>query len=112
MVTGNLPGYARNSESVYFVHVASPEEELNEIVKTWWKTESFGCKYDNKEQRSREDEMVLESLSKTTRKVDGRYEVGLIWKDSSTALPNNRVVAEKRLELLDKRLEKDPTAAN
>ena len=52
--------------------------------------------------------MVLESLSKTTRKVDGRYEVGLIWKDSSTALPNNRVVAEKRLELLEKRLEKDP----
>ena len=107
-VTGNLPGYARNSESVYFVHVASPGEELNELVKTWWKTESFGCKYDSKERRSRKDEMVLESLSKTTRKVDGRYEVGLIWKDSATALPNNRVVAERRLELLEKRLDSDP----
>ena len=97
-----------HSESVYFVHVASPEDELNELVKTWWKTEPFGCKCDNKEQHSREDEMVLESLSKTTHKVDGRYEVGLIWKDSSTALPNNRVVAEKCLELLEKCLEKDP----
>ena len=107
-VTGNLPGYARNSESVYFVHVASPEEELNELVKTWWKTESFGCKYDSTERRSREDEMVLELLSKTTHKVDGRYEVGLIWNDSATALPNNRVVAERRLELLEKRLDRDP----
>ena len=52
-------------------------EETDELVKTWWKTESFGCKY-SKERRCREDEMVLESLGKTTRKVDERYKVGLI----------------------------------
>ena len=69
-------------------------------MKTWWKTEPFGCKYDSKEQRSREDEMVLESLSRTTRKVDGRYEVGLIWKDAAKSLPDNRALARKRLELL------------
>ena len=97
-VTGNLPGYVRNSESVYFVHVASPEEEQNELVKTWWKTESFGCKYDSGEQRSREDELALESLSRMTRKIGGRYEVGLIWKDPTATLQNNRVVAERRLE--------------
>ena len=51
-VTGTLPGYSRNSESLGFIHVASPEEELNELVKTWWKTESFGCKYDSDERRS------------------------------------------------------------
>ena len=49
----------------------------------------------------------MKSLSKTTRKVNGRYEVGLIWKDSIRALPNNRVIAEKRLELLERRLERD-----
>ena len=81
MVTGNLPEYVRDSESISFVHVTSPEEELNEFVKTWWKTESFGCKYDNKERHSREDELVLDFLGKTTGRVDGRYEVGLIWKD-------------------------------
>ena len=107
VVTGNLPGYVRNSESVYFVRVASPEEELNELVKTWWKTESFGCKYDSQEQRSREDEIDLKSLSKTSHKVNGRYEVGLIWKDSIRALPNNRVIAKKRLELLERQLKRD-----
>ena len=86
----------------------SPEDELYELVKTCWKTELFDCKYDSKEQRTREDEMVLESLSKTTRKVDGRYEVGLIWKDAAKSLPDNRALTRNRLELWDKRLEKDP----
>ena len=53
-VTGTLPGYSRNSKSVCFIYVASPEEELNELVKPWWKTESFGCKYDTDEWRSKE----------------------------------------------------------
>ena len=33
-VTETLLGYPRNSESLCFIHVASPEEELNELVKT------------------------------------------------------------------------------
>ena len=107
-VTGTLPGYSRNSKSVCFIHVASPEEELNELVKTWWKTESFGCKYDTDEWRSKEDELILESPERTTCKVDGRYQVGLIWRDSNSDLPDNRAVAEKRLHLLEKRLENDP----
>ena len=107
-MTGTLPRYSRNSESVCFIHVASPEEELNELVKTWWKTESFGCKYDSDVRRSKEDELILESLEKTTCKVDGRYQAGLIWKDSNANLPDNRAVAERRLHLLEKRLESDP----
>ena len=59
VVTGHLPGYARNWESPCFVHVNSPEEELYKVVKTWGKTESFGCKYDSKEQHSREDEIFF-----------------------------------------------------
>ena len=107
-VTGTLPRYSRDSESVCFIHVASPEEELNELVKTWWRTESFGCKYDSDERRSKEDELILESLQKTTCKVGGRYQVGLIWKDLNTNLPDNRAVAERRLHLLEKRLKSDP----
>ena len=52
--------------------------------------------------------MVLESPSRSTREVDGRYEVGLIWKDAAKSLPDNRALARKRLELLEKRLERDP----
>ena len=31
--------------------------------------------------RSMEDERVMEFLDETTRRMDGRYEVGLIWKN-------------------------------
>ena len=75
--TGKLSRYSRDSESVCFIHVASPEEELNELVKTWWRPESFGCKYHSDERRSK-DELILESLEKTSCKVDGRYQAGLI----------------------------------
>ena len=57
---------------------------------------------------SREDELVLNFPSETTGRVDGRYEVGLIWKDSVITLQNNRFVGERYLELLEKRLERDP----
>ena len=88
--------------------MASPEEQLNELVKTWWKTESFGCKYDSDEWRSKEDELISESLKKTTCTVNGRYQVGLIWKDLNTNLPDNRAGKERHLHLLEKRLESDP----
>ena len=80
-VTGRLPGRIQKCESVRKVHVATPDEELNETVKTWWRTENFGCRYDNNTQRSVEDERVMKFLDESTRKVDGRYEVLLIWRD-------------------------------
>ena len=49
----------------------------------------------------------MESLERTTCKVDRRYQVGLIWRDSNSDLPDNRAVAEKRLHLLEKRLESE-----
>ena len=55
-----------------------------------------------------EDELILESLERTTCKGDERYQVGLIWKDSNTNLPDNRAVTVRRLHLLEKRLEGDP----
>jgi hypothetical protein len=38
---------------------------------------------------------------------NGHYEIALPWKQSSPDMPNNRLIAERRLELLKKRLEKD-----
>ena len=52
--------------------------------------------------------LTTRKVDGTTRKVDGRYELGLIWKTPTITLTNKRVVAERRLELLGKRLETDP----
>ena len=52
--------------------------------------------------------MGLEYQGKKTREVDGRYEVGLIWKGVTAHLPKYKHVAGRRLELMEKRLENDP----
>jgi len=88
--------------------MATPDEVLHETVKTWWRTENFGCRYDCDVQRSVEDEKVLKFLSERTQEVEGRYEVPLLWKDENIQLPDNRVVAIHRLGLLEKRLQRDP----
>ena len=89
------------------VHIATPDEELWNQVQSWWQTESFGCKYAQETTRSIEDKQALEILAATTCKVGNRYETGLLWKNAATKLPNNRVVAEKQLLSLEKRLSKD-----
>ena len=91
--------------------MATPDEELNETVKTWWRTENFGCRYDDHTQRSVEDARVMKFLNENTRKVDGRYEVLLIWRDDSVDLPDNFAAAARRIEFLEKRLSRDPELA-
>ena len=110
-VPGRLPGYFQRQESACKVHVATTDEELNETVKTWWRTENFGCRYDNDTQQSVEDERVMKFLNESTRKVDRRYEVPLIWCDENVNLPHNFPAAARWLEFLRKRLSRDPELA-
>ncbi|CAB3994162.1 Hypothetical predicted protein [Paramuricea clavata] len=109
-ITGPLPGYIRTSEGIFHTYVRSPDEELHNQVKLWWRTEEFGCKYDVETQRSVEDENAMRILEETTKKVDGRYEVPLLWKNGGS-MQNNRTVAEHRLALLERRLQRDPNLA-
>ena len=88
-------------------YVQPPDEELNNRVKSWWRTEDFGCKYEVEAQRSVEDEKAMHTLEESTKLVDGRYEVPLLWKKNCESLENNRAVAEHRLVLLEKRLQRD-----
>ena len=110
-VSGPLSDYLRESESVYKVHVSSAEEDLHERVKAWWRTEDFGCKYDGDTQCSMEDQRFLSFLDERTDKVDGSYEIPLLWKDQHSTIPNDRILAVHRLNQLEKRLHHDPTLA-
>ena len=62
-ITGRLPGYIQDSESVCKVHVVTADEELHETVKSWWRTENFGCRYDYDTQHSVEDANVMKFLN-------------------------------------------------
>ena len=85
--------------------------ELHEQVERFWALESRGFSNDGDTSNSLEDERALEILKRTTELKDGRYEVGLLWRNDNPELPNNRVQAEKRLQQLKRRFQRNPEFA-
>ena len=55
-----------------------------------------------------EDIQALNQMDSFVRKVDGHYELPLPWRTGCPSLPNNRQVAEKRLNCLRKRFNEEP----
>ena len=59
-------------------HVLNAEESLSKQVEDWWRTESFGTKFEDVTPRSREEKKALETLERTVKHVYNRYEVGML----------------------------------
>ena len=57
---------------------------------------------------SQDDKRALAIMEESVELCDGHYEIALPWKVFPPDLPNNKIVAERRLGLLKKRLVKDP----
>ena len=55
-----------------------------------------------------EDMRAVETLQRTTRLSDGRYETGLLWRKEDVWLPNNRCEVERRICSLKRRFSRDP----
>ena len=58
----------------------------------------------NEKPLSVEDKIAVEIIENTTRCVDGRYEVGMLWKEKECQCPNNVAMAKHRLQCLRRRL--------
>uniref|UniRef100_A0A182NDR5 PHD-type domain-containing protein n=1 Tax=Anopheles dirus TaxID=7168 RepID=A0A182NDR5_9DIPT len=56
---------------------------------------------------SKEEERASELLRTSTQLVDGRYTTGLLWRYDGTILPNNRKLAIRRMECLERKLNRD-----
>ena len=54
-----------------------------------------------------EDKQFLDKVQSEIKKVEGQYEMPLPLKHSDINLPNNKVLARRRLDALRRRLEKD-----
>ena len=57
---------------------------------------------------SRQDKQALNIYEDSDRLVDGHYQIAIPWKCHPPDLPNNKPLAELRLNLLRKKLLKDP----
>ena len=54
-----------------------------------------------------EEKRAIEQVAKTTKLVDGRYEVGLPWVEDEAIIQNNYFSAQSQFCSLDRRLLKD-----
>lgn len=53
------------------------------------------------------DKQALRAMEETIKLTKGHYEIALPWKNSPPRRPDNKLLAERRLKSLRKRLERD-----
>ena len=80
-------------------------------MKQFWQIDFYGAVPESQlifpnEKRS------LELLEKTTKFVNGHFQVGLLWKNDFPILQNNRELAIQRFKSLEKRFSKNPEFFN
>ncbi|XP_055957967.1 uncharacterized protein LOC126823725 isoform X1 [Patella vulgata] len=80
---------------------------LETLVEQFWKTESFGVAHKFETSLSMEDRKSMHILEQSTCLINGHYEVGMLWRNPETVLPNNYQAAARRFQLLERRLTRD-----
>ena len=60
-----------------------------------------------------DDKIALKSMKDSVKLVNGKYQLGIPWRmDPETSLPNNRSMAESRLRMLKRKLDRKSTRLN
>ena len=83
---------------------------MHKTVEAFCKTDSYPI-YERNAALSIEDELACNQMESCTQFLDGKYHVPMLLKDS-VCLPNNKPLAEKRFNILLKRLESDDQLRN
>ena len=88
------------------VNFVSVDHKPDDLIEKFWKLEDFGAVKPGEKPLSIEDKRAMQIIKDTIRLVDGRYEVGMLWRKDERWFPNNLVMARQRLESLRRRLMK------
>ncbi|XP_066912482.1 uncharacterized protein, partial [Clytia hemisphaerica] len=84
-------------------------EKLEASVERFWQQESYATtSMLSPALLTKDERRALTLLENGTNFVEGRCEVGMLWRKDKVQLENNRFLAEKRLLSTEKRLEKFP----
>ncbi len=101
-----------SAECFYACESCSTEndKELNRQMKDFFAVESDGIKTVSPS-RSKEDMRALELLEEHTKQVDGRWQTCLLWKEDNALLPESKSMAMRRLQLMEKKMDRNPEFA-
>ena len=97
-----------NKTDISLNHITS-DRNLENLVERFWDIEGYGTvsKRDPKV-LPKGDKRAVDILAKTTKKENNRYSVGLLWKEDTVTLPNNRSMAISRMISLEKKFDRQP----
>ena len=107
VINGPLGRNGTSESTTNFVQAVNVS--LEKQFESFCNREFMDTEYSSRPSFSREDNRALEIMSNSVRLNDGHYEIALPWKKVPPELPNNRTMAERRLNFLKKRLEGDPS---
>ena len=103
-----------NFVKTYFVtretdNVDMNEFEVNMTLRRFWEIDNSGI--DDVQVLSAEDNFILDKAQQSIKFIDGHYRIAIPWKEERVSLLNNYSMALRRLQNLEKRLEKIPEVA-
>ena len=87
--------------------ICHEEPSLSRQLEEFWKVESYGTNKHEAKPLSVEDRKAEGIIENTITKVDGHYQMDLLWRQEDPVLPYNRVLAEARIQHLKKRFRRD-----
>ncbi|XP_028405256.1 uncharacterized protein LOC114527762 [Dendronephthya gigantea] len=111
VVAGPVPVSNSQGKRILRVQVSEEEQDANYQLRKFWEIDTFGVRVEATTQFTRSDQIVMDMMNETCRKVESGYEMGLLWKVDRPPLPNNFETALSRLESVERRLQKDPKLA-
>ena len=108
VLSGPLPSTS-GSFSTCFKSVTfnkDADSELGDQLRSWNELESYGA-FKQVDPRSAADAIAEKILDQTTYHDELRYQVGMLWAEDKSSLPNNYFSALVQLNFLERRLGKD-----
>ncbi|XP_051159154.1 uncharacterized protein LOC127280291 [Leptopilina boulardi] len=81
------------------------ENDLHRMVKINFSFESMGIKLIRR--KDKDAERVENILENTTRRIENKWEAGLLWKYDHYKMPSTKEYAKKRLEAIERKMDRD-----
>ena len=83
------------------------DEMLDHQMKQFLRLEDIDMNRSSKKGMSVEDQEALKGMKGSVRVVEGHYEIGMLWKSDNPWMPDNKQMAEARLQSLKRKLKRD-----
>ena len=98
----------RDEEKLPTSNFVQANQSLEQQFESYCNLDFNDSKYDARPTMSQNDRKALRIMEQTVTMDNGHYQMALPWKTFPPNLPNNKTQAENRLQMLRKRLLKDP----